>query len=134
MSRGPGAAQQKILALLAERGEMTVAAIAAAIERSDRQVRRAVASLERLRLVQIRHTYLGHVGTGAYGPMRRKQARHRNLPTASRPRRGTNAGHEMYRAGMPTHGHVVALLDAETRQRIERLCGTEQVPPPSESP
>lgn len=115
MSRGPGAAQQKILALLAEHEAMTVAEIAAAICRSERQIRRAVVSLERLGYVTIRHMFLGRSGVGVYGRALRKQPQHRDMPTAftrtpeSRSGKVRTFPQEYYLAGMPVHGHVVSL-------------------------
>jgi hypothetical protein len=119
MSRGIGATQRAILDQLAQHDNgCTVGALADAIGRSDRQIRRAVTNLEQRHLVLVRRKCLGHRGIGEYGRARRKDGKHADVPTAYAITKGRHAGTEFYWSGMPSSGLVVTLCPPEQAERL----------------
>jgi AraC-like DNA-binding protein len=116
---------------------LSVADLAQRIGCSDRQIRRAVRSLESRRLVVITRQQLGQKGVGEYGPLVQRESWHgQDVPTAMVVRKGETwprarewgsdvdvdtwtAKHdiEFVHVGMPTHGLAVWSIE----NRVEHL-------------
>jgi hypothetical protein len=125
MSKGIGKTQQRILDIVdnAEFPFTTVAELAEAIGCSDRQIRRAVRSLESRGLLVLRErVHLGWTGYGEYGALRRKWLSLHDAPTVLSVKAGEDwpeelsggkqlvatVDSEFYRQGIPTHGLLVS--------------------------
>jgi hypothetical protein len=124
ISRGIGKTQQRILDALAgddgftDVAGVTVDDLVSQMGCSDNQIRRALRSLERRGLVISWREYLGHKGIGEYGPLLVKTEGDSAHPTSLKVKAGdpwpdgsgcvTTRDIEFYRAGMPTHGLMIA--------------------------
>jgi biotin operon repressor len=138
ISKGIGKTQQRILDALADAPSpdfyMTVRQLASRIGCSDNQIRRAVRSLESRGLVISMREALGHRGVGEYGPLREKNERDAAHPTSLTVKAGepfpaelrrsgwvATVDTEYYRAGMPTHGLVIASPHREIMSYMKRF-------------